>query len=321
MSNPISKLKEYWALAKKHSDDHYQYTWYIFFDMMYCRICYGIYLDSYYEYKLYKFNRFVSGNFLVYKSQSKLWKQFNSNDAHNLFVDKFRFNEKFSEFIKRKYILASEKSRHSVRDFIEREKNVIVKPVNDHCGIGIFILNAGDKEKVEQFITSLKDQTYIVEEIVTNAEPLKKLNPNSLNTLRIVTCIDGTGKLHIISATLRIGGSVTCVDNAHSGGMACAVNLEHGIVDSYAYDKNGNSYIIHPVTGEQIIGVSIPDWDKIIPYLHRIAFVEPAARYVGWDIAVTDNGFELIEGNTDHDSDVMQMCHLTGRRRQIQSLL
>lgn len=321
ISPPLAKLKRYWEHARNHSGGKRFYTLYIFFDMLYCRLVFGAYQDAYAMYELHRFNRFQSGDFLTYKTQSRFWRQFNSEEAHRLFVNKFRFNQRFSVFIGRRYLLADASSTDAVRKFIETVGQVIVKPVDDHCGYGIFRLDGGDASAVENFIASLKERTYIVEELVRNAEALRRLNPHSLNTLRVVTCIDRVGQMHVISATLRMGRGTSCVDNAHSGGIACAVNLDEGIVDSYALDHAGNRFLVHPLTGVTIIGLRIPHWERMMSYLERLAAVEPTARYVGWDIAVTDDGFELIEGNTDHDSDVMQMCHLIGRRRQIRALL
>lgn len=320
MYNPFSKLKEFWKMSVDHSDGRRDYAVYIFLDLMYCRVRYGAYPDSYFFYQFHRFNRFVASDFLLFRSQSKFWEKFNSQEAHRLFADKYLFNERFKEFINRKYRLVKDSA--DLREVMRwPEREVIVKPADGMCGRGIFLLDTADRTKMAELNALLGRERFLVEQIVRNAAALRRLNPYSLNTVRVITCIDRSGKVHVISAALRMGSNISCVDNAHSGGIACAVNIEHGIVDSYAGDLEGRKFIVHPLTGEKIIGLQIPHWDKMHAYLERLTRVVPDARYVGWDIAVTDEGFELIEGNTRLDHVLMQGMHLVGCYRQIRSLL
>lgn len=65
---------------------------------------------------------------------------------------------------------------------------------------------------------------------------------------------------------------------------------------------------MHPDSGEQIIGFKVPSWDKIVDLVISAAKVIPEVRYVGWDVAVDDDGnVQLIEGNYGADPDVTQM--------------
>ncbi len=45
----------------------------------------------------------------------------------------------------------------------------------------------------------------------------------------------------------------------------------------------------HPVTGEVIVGFQIPFWNQIIELVKELAYVVPQVRYVGWNIAITEN--------------------------------
>ena len=40
----------------------------------------------------------------------------------------------------------------------------------------------------------------------------------------------------------------------------------------------------------------------------EIAYIEPGARYVGWDIALTPGGIELLEGNIPPGQDLTQIA-------------
>jgi len=54
---------------------------------------------------------------------------------------------------------------------------------------------------------------------------------------------------------------------------------------------------IQPVTGRKITGFIVPFWNDVVALAEKAALLTPENKSVGWDIAVTSNGPELIEGN------------------------
>ena len=67
-----------------------------------------------------------------------------------------------------------------------------------------------------------------------------------------------------------------------------------------------NPFIIHPITKEPIKGFKIPYWNDVIKLVKKAGLVVEGVGYVGWDIAITDNGPILIEGNVSPGSLVLQ---------------
>ena len=43
--------------------------------------------------------------------------------------------------------------------------------------------------------------------------------------------------------------------------------------------------------------MKIPMWDRVLEVVTEAAKKIPQIRYIGWDIAVTNDGVEFIEGN------------------------
>ena len=43
--------------------------------------------------------------------------------------------------------------------------------------------------------------------------------------------------------------------------------------------------------------MKIPMWDRVLEVVIEAAKKIPQVRYIGWDIAITNDGVELIEGN------------------------
>ncbi len=48
-----------------------------------------------------------------------------------------------------------------------------------------------------------------------------------------------------------------------------------------------------------MVGYQLPEWDYVIDFVKQLAVVIPECRIIEWDIAITDKGVDVIEGNHD----------------------
>lgn len=112
--------------------------------------------------------------------------------------------------------------------------------------------------------------------------------------------VDKNGDVHIANALLRIGGGKSDVDNFSSGGMAAHIDVNSGVIITAAMNGRGEEFVFHPVTGKQIVGYQIPEWERYKEFAISLAKRFPGMRYVGWDIVKTDcDEMCVIEGNKD----------------------
>ena len=123
------------------------------------------------------------------------------------------------------------------------------------------------------------------------------LHKESVNTVRIPT-INYGDRIEIFHPFLRIGRGNAFVDNAGSGGIGCCIDVATGVVQC-AGDELGNDYSVHPDSGLELIGFEIPRWDEAVEMAKELASLVPEVHYVGWDLALTDKGWVMIEGNED----------------------
>lgn len=196
--------------------------------------------------------------------------------------------------------------------FAKKYPSVIAKPLSDFGGHGVMKLNvaSGDYKECLNVLKERLDkgETFIVEETICNTDELKSIAPNSLNTVRLVTVIDQNKQLHIIASLLRMGDGNAITDNYHDGGMACAIDLETFKMRGNAYGMNCKEYREHPYSKIVFDGYQLNNIDKCVEMVKEIAFMEPEARYVGWDFAITPNGIELLEGNIPPGEDITQIA-------------
>ena len=229
-----------------------------------------------------------------------------------LLDDKKRFNTDYSDLIKRPWHDVKDLTPEEFASFIKECGEVIVKPYDKSWGVGVKKLSAGDIADIDPLYERYKN--CLVEKRIVQHPALAAFNPDCVNSLRIVTYVCSDGKPRIAAALLRIGAAGKCADNVANGGSVAEIDIASGVVYTPAVDDGKSKHIFSPVTGAKIIGASIPHWDAIAAAALEAASRRPELRLVGWDIAVTGEGFDFIEGNSCPSIQLLQMASCTGRR-------
>lgn len=55
-----------------------------------------------------------------------------------------------------------------------------------------------------------------------------------------------------------------------------------------------------------MLGRKIPHWDEVVAISKRAAECLPEIRFIGWDVAIGEDGVQLIEGNHNPDYELME---------------
>ncbi|MBQ8234450.1 MAG: hypothetical protein IJZ36_02555 [Bacilli bacterium] len=277
---------------------------YIFFDMIYCYFKYQAGYVDYYVFNFAKLPNKERKTFITRGVNEQYFAYLNSPEYFNYFDDKILFNKTFKDFIKRDYLDIRNNKDEFIK-FIEKHSTIMCKPINMMCGKGIekrVIDKDTDIDKLYDELMS--NNQFLIEEVVIQHKDMAKLNPSSVNTLRIVTC-NVNNKTTIMFRAIRIGSGNNVVDNFNSGGMMSTIS-EDGIISSPAMNKNGDLYKNHPNTNTKIEGYAIPYFKEAIEFAKKASKVIPEVGLVGWDIAITDNGPVMIEGNNKPGHDIYQ---------------
>lgn len=171
----------------------------------------------------------------------------------------------------------------------------VVKPVNGRKGASIeFIaeISALDVPRPEDVLVSA---------FVQQADYAARIFPGSLNTIRVLTVVTDGGAPLVAATVHRFGSSATRgVDNFSAGGMVARVHLETGVLDKAVWIGHRNRLVWsreHPDTRAPIEAVQVPHWEELKRLALGMCAELPFLKYVGWDIAVTDQGPVVIEGN------------------------
>lgn len=160
----------------------------------------------------------------------------------------------------------------------------------------------------------LKSNTvFLVTEIIKQTGILYDINPDSLNTIRILTMFDpNENKSFIGRAVLRLGTKKSgVVDNFTAGGLSASVDIKTGAIGRGAtFPTNSGPlkwYESHPDTGYTFYLKQIPLWNEITKHILAISDEYYYIPYIGWDIVPMDNSFYILEANSNSDLNLLQI--------------
>ncbi|MCM1370462.1 MAG: hypothetical protein NC181_01030 [Clostridium sp.] len=194
------------------------------------------------------------------------------------------------------------------------------KPADGLGGGGVKKVTTTTIKNVDEYYNYLKNNNCFIEELVYQHKKMSKLCKESINTIRIMTFNDN-GTPIILWAGLRIGNGENPVDNFHAGGMGSPIDLETGKLCGNAINKDLDEFTNHPKSGLKFIGFQIPYFEETKNLVKEACLESDKIKVVGWDVAITQDGPIIIEGNRRPGFDLVQVLSKRGRMDIIESVL
>lgn len=232
------------------------------------------------------------------------------NDT-DVFRNKWNTYKRFKDFYKRDvlYINGFEDYQSFV-EFAKKNPCFIVKDTDGTMGANISrMVVKNDFDIKNCFFKLLQYGGCVCEKWIEQCKEFAQFNETSVNTIRVATVYDERG-LTKMYGMLRTGRNGNIVDNASIGGIAAEIDLDTGVVVSDGYTKTHLEHFeYHPDSGVRFKGFQIPRWDEVMPMIKEMYKLVPYLRVVGWDLALTNDGWVLIEGNTRPNIDTIQIIH------------
>jgi hypothetical protein len=149
----------------------------------------------------------------------------------------------------------------------------------------------------DEVISMTKKGIYVLQKSIKQHSEMNRLNNSCVNTIRIVTIHDGR-TIHKYASFIRIGIGKSHVDNISAGNIACGIKE-----DGFLFDKSLDAFMInagltrHPDTNIPFASFKVPFYHEAIDLAIDMHKAFHCFFIIGWDIAITESGPVVIEGN------------------------
>ncbi len=243
----------------------------------------------------------------------------NDYNAWNVFMDKMNTYLKFREYYQRDAICILDQSDFDAYlAFTEKHPVFVKKDVSESCGRSVerIDLATSDRTKEELFAEFLQTKKIILEECVHQSSVLASLNASSVNTVRCFTLYTKHGVL-IPWCFMKVGRSGSFVDNGGAGGILVGIDCKTGQLSTDGIDEYGRWYPVHPDSGVAFQGFQLPQWEEMLALCRQMAVQVPKVPWIGWDMAHTDDGWVVIEGNAASEMIGPQATGQAGLRQKM----
>lgn len=297
-----------------------------FKDLLYLTVIDQIPLQYYYYFKLYlKENWDRKHLYLYHHSIVHLLKALNpsSNKKNEILNDKYLFYQ-FCKNINISTptifgLVTSQKATWFV-NLLTNHQSFIIKPIRGSKSKGFvrFIFNQntntyyssqGKTITIKNIlnhvleITKKENTDFLIQECLINHNAIASFCNDALATVRILSFIDKNNNIVLFRPIIQIPQGKNVLNYYHTGGFVYLIDIETGIA---------STQIETPMNvKETALNLEIPFWPSLKKDVIKLHSSLPSISLIGWDVAVTNNGCRILEGNLQPSLDIHQKTPFT----------
>lgn len=209
----------------------------------------------------------------------------------------------------------------------------LLKPNNGMLGLGMSVLKKqadgslnyqNQKPNIDDFfqnltqmeasLASYKKNVAVVEQDfqgillqprVENHPDITRLTGfKMLQTVRICTHVTADNQVEMLFAFMKLAGSEGLADAFNlgkTGNMLAEIDPANGRLRKVHAMDQQQEYLVqvdqHPVTQANLLEFTVPHWETCKQLAEQVSLAFLPLRAVGWDIAITEQGPMVLEGN------------------------
>lgn len=190
-----------------------------------------------------------------------------------------------------------------------KKTEIVIKPSGMYGGKGVVFLEHAAREQLKEEFQKIP-RLMIVQEAIKQHPFMRRLNPSTVNTVRLTTFLLDSGEIMPLAALVKVGNASVRVDNYKHGGHIIGVGLD-GRMFPYALNVEYERVTRLPTGVDLAEGLEIPGFSDVIETAKRAHIQTPQIKMISWDIAIDESARAvIIEAN--HGGDIRMHQAVTG---------
>ena len=163
---------------------------------------------------------------------------------------------------------------------------VVIKQDGGYSGKEVTFIESSQVE-LDEYINK---GGFVIQPKIDQYEAIGEIYPISSNTLRVVTYMDSSNSVKVITTALRFGSNGSRVDNASMGGRCVYVDQNGGILTDAFVDKGVSTEEKHPNTGKVYKDLIVPSITELHNMCIKAHYKYPYAGIIAWDVIIDKTG-------------------------------
>lgn len=167
---------------------------------------------------------------------------------------------------------------------------------------------------VEEALGHYGEYGYMIQTRLSQHPDLQAVVGDSISCVRVVSHRNDDG-IRNLYAVWKISAQNSVADNIwREGNLCAAVDVVTGEVLRCRSGEGVDCQDIeqHPITGVPIVGLRLPDWNRVLEIVKDASTLMSYTDLIGWDVAMTDRGPVIVEGNTNPEHGLYQLANQEG---------
>ena len=137
----------------------------------------------------------------------------------------------------------------------------------------------------------------VLEELIVQDEALSRLHPYSVNPVRATAVRDKNGEIVLYHPRIKVGAKRSFLGSGAQNSFLMEIDPVTGMISSDGFQESGDVAAVHPDTHVVFKGYRIPRWQECVSFVRELMEKLPGYGYIGWDLALTPDGWCVVEGN------------------------
>lgn len=154
--------------------------------------------------------------------------------------------------------------------------------------------------KIDEFKNRFRWGTWVVQPLIKSHSKIQEFNKSALNTTRIVTLINN-GVPQFIGGFQAFAVGTAPTDSWGHGAVYVGIDPKNNCLTGNGYYHPNKYYAetakVHPDSKIEFNGYEIPFLKEAVELCIKAHSYFPYTLLIGWDVAITDSGPFILEGN------------------------
>lgn len=261
---------------------------------------YGTTMSDYILFGMYNKNEKERQTWINYDKDVRNLKRKYRLAEDDILGNKIKFNSTFPEEIGRKWWVNKEGNTYETfLEFTKDLEEIIIKPVSGKEGMGIKKLNIISEDLRSLYDGLMRGELTIVEECIKQHHLLEEFYPDCVHCCRIVAILDNDN-CYFPQTSIKFGINAVS-DNLATGSVCANIDLDTGTICTNGATKRGEIIYRHPFSDKEFKGFKVPYWKEALELSESVIRKIPNINMIGFDIAITEDGPIIVEGNDTPD--------------------